>query len=199
MSERRADGQLSFPLTDGCELRLLEESDLDELYSLIEANRAYLAMWMPWAPKQTREDTLSFLRGTRLQLAAENGFQMALCEHDRIIGVAGFHRVDRSDRSASIGYWLAESQQGRGLMSGAVRALLDYAFGTWELKRVEIRADVENLRSRAIPERLGFSYRGLLERADLVGERWVDHAVYTMLASDWSSQPGSTGAGPGPA
>lgn len=176
---------LGFPLANGCALRLLDESDTNELHSLIEVNRAYLARWMPWAQEQSREDTLSFLRGTRLQLAANNGFQMALSEHDRIVGVAGFHRVDWSDRSASIGYWLAQAQQGRGMMSSAVRALLDYAFGTWRLTHVEIRADVENRRSRAIPERLGFSYQGVLERAELVGERCVHHAVYAMLAGDW--------------
>jgi ribosomal-protein-serine acetyltransferase len=182
---------MSFALANGRSLRLLEESDADELHSLIESNRAYLAGWMPWAEKQTNEDTLAFVRGTRLQLAAHNGFQVAILDQERIVGVAGFHRVDWSERSASIGYWLAQTQQGHGTMSLAVRALVDYAFGTWELTRVEIRADVENLRSRAIPERLGFSCVGVQETAEVIGERRVDHAIYAMLARDWHLPRGS--------
>jgi ribosomal-protein-serine acetyltransferase len=49
-------------VTDECQLRLLEEADAKELYRLIEANRPYLARWMPWAGAQTRESTGEFIR-----------------------------------------------------------------------------------------------------------------------------------------
>jgi ribosomal-protein-serine acetyltransferase len=70
-------------------------------------------------------------------------------------------------------------------MTEAVRALVDHAFGPWRLERVEIAAAVDNARSRAIPERLGFREEGVRRRAERVGDRWLDHAVYAMLASDW--------------
>ena len=53
------------------------------------------------------------------------------------------------------------------------------------LNRVEIRAAPENRRSRAIPERLGFTEEGTLRQAERVGERYLDSAVYAMLAEDW--------------
>ena len=55
------------------------------------------------------------------------------------------------------------------------------------LNRVEIRAAVGNERSRSIPERLGFRQEGVLRKAELVGDRYVDHAVYATLASEWRS------------
>jgi len=53
------------PLSDGRALRVLEQSDVDDLYALIEANRGHLARWLPWAAEQTRAGTLRFIRTTR--------------------------------------------------------------------------------------------------------------------------------------
>ncbi len=53
--------------------------------------------------------------------------QMAIVQEGRIVGVAGFHRIDWTARATSIGYWLAEDHQGAGTMTLAVRALVDYA------------------------------------------------------------------------
>lgn len=176
--------QLSLP--NGCELRLLEPSDAQELHRLIEANRPRLARWMAWAHEQTPAQTLAFVCATRRQLAENDGLQAALVADGRIIGVAGFHGVDWQNRSASIGYWLGETQEGRGTMTQAVRALTGYAFDHWGLNRVEIRVDVENLRSRAIPERLGFQQEGTLRQSyRIVGDRYSDDVVYAMLAADW--------------
>lgn len=92
--------------------------------------------------------------------------------------MAGFLPIDWVRRSAGIGYWLAEKHQGRGTMTAAVRLLADHALATWVLSRVEIRVATENHRSRAIPERLGFSQEGILREAELVGDRHLDLVVY---------------------
>jgi ribosomal-protein-serine acetyltransferase len=174
-----------FELTDTHRLRLLDETDAPELYALIDANRAHLAHWMPWAPGQTLGHTLDFIRSTQKQIADNDGFQVALADQERIIGVLGFHGVDWANHATSIGYWLGEAAQGHGTMTRAVAALVDHAFTGWHLNRVEIRADVHNLRSRAIPQRLGFQQEGTLRGAARLGERYIDHAVYSMLAADW--------------
>jgi ribosomal-protein-serine acetyltransferase len=175
----------TFELPEGRRLRALEGSDVPELHAVIETNRAYLARWLPWAARQTARDTLDFVSATRRQLADDDGFQAAIVAAGRIVGVAGYHGVDRPNHATSIGYWLAESEQGRGTMTHAVRALVDHAIGAWALNRVEIRADVENLRSRAIPERLCFRYEGTLRQAQRLGESYRDQVVYAMLAEDW--------------
>jgi ribosomal-protein-serine acetyltransferase len=176
---------LRIGLSEGCWLRLLEESDAQELYVVINANRDHLARWMPWTDGQTLQDTLAFIQRTREQLASNDGVQTAVIEDGRIAGVIGFHGVAWQHRSTSVGYWLAESAQGRGTMTRAVRALVDHAFLTWRLHRVEIRAAVDNTRSRAIPERLAFTQEGVAREAEQVGGRYVDLAVYSMLADDW--------------
>jgi ribosomal-protein-serine acetyltransferase len=175
-------------LPGGYALRLLEESDAAELYALIDANREHLVPWMPWAPdERSPEDVLPFIRATRRQIADNDGLQTAIVDPaGRIVGVAGFHGVDWSHATTSVGYWLARDQQGRGTMTAAVRALVDHAFATWSLNRVTIQAAVDNAPSRAIPERLGFREEGTLREVEQVGDRRLDNVVYSMLTADWS-------------
>lgn len=175
-------------LDEHCWLRLLEESDAEELSTVIEANRDYLAQWMPWAPGQTLDGTREFIRTSRRQLADNQGFQVAIVEDGQIIGCAGYHRIDWDNRQTSIGYWIAESAQGRGTATRVARALVDYAFDGWDLNRVEIRAGVDNARSRAVIDRLGFTEEGVSRQAERVGDRWIDHVVYSMLAEEWAQR-----------
>jgi ribosomal-protein-serine acetyltransferase len=168
-------------LTDDRWLRLFEETDAAELHDVILANRDHLAQWLPWAAHQTLEDTAAFIGRTRAQLESNNGFQTAVVDSDAIVGAVGFTGVSWQHRSSTIGYWLAESAQGRGTMSRAVRALVDHAFDTWQLRRVDIRVGIGNGRSRAVAERLGFTQDGVLSESEFLG----DQVIYATLARDW--------------
>jgi ribosomal-protein-serine acetyltransferase len=176
---------LRFHVTQDCHLRLFEEADAEEFYRVIETNRPYLAPWMPWAANQTLEGTAQFIRLTRRQIADNNGFQTPVICAGRIAGVVGFHGVDWTNNATSIGYWLDQQQQARGIMTRSVRALVEHALGAWKLNRVEIRVAPDNVRSRAIPERLGFRQEGVLHGVERIGDRYLDAVVYAMLASAW--------------
>jgi ribosomal-protein-serine acetyltransferase len=173
-------------LPGGAYLRLLEESDAGELFALSDDNRAHLEPWLPWVPStRSAEDTLQFIRGTRRQLADDDGMGLAIVGADgAIAGVVGLHRIDWPNRATSIGYWLAADRQGHGLVTEAVRALVEYAFDERRLHRIEIGAAVENARSRAIPERLGFRREGVQRGAERHGEHYLDIVVYALLATD---------------
>ncbi len=185
---------LSLALDDHRRLRLFEERDAAELYALVAANREFLARWMPWAQGQTQENTLEFIRSGRRQLADNQGLQTAIVQDSAIVGSIGYHRIDWDHRSTSIGYWLGESAQGHGTVTRAAWALVDHALSVWKLNRVEIQAGVGNDRSRAVALRLGFTEEGVLRQIERVGERFVDHTVFSMLAQDWPASPSGSGA-----
>jgi ribosomal-protein-serine acetyltransferase len=176
-------------LPGGACLRAFEESDADELFALTDRDRAHLEPWLPWVAFTTSPaDSLEFIRITRRQLDTDEGMQLALVDADGVLaGVAGFHRFDWPNRATTIGYWLGADHLGRGLMTAAVRALVDHAFGERGLHRIEISAAVENARSRAIPERLGFREEGTRRQAERHGERYLDLVVYAVLAPEWRS------------
>jgi ribosomal-protein-serine acetyltransferase len=172
----------------GAELRLWDAGDAAGLTAAIAANREHLAAWLPWADTHGFEDSVEFLERKRLQVEANDGFEAAIVLDGRIAGGVGFHRVDWINGSTSIGYWLAADAQGRGLMTAAVTAFLDHAFGAWELHRVIIEVVVGNERSRAIPERLGFRQEAILREAKLVRGSHEDTRLYAMLAPDWAAR-----------
>lgn len=173
-------------------LRMLEDRDAAELYAVVDENRKHLSPWMPWAAGQDLRGTEEFIASTRAQLAAQDGFQAAVVPEGPIVGVVGFHKIDWQNRATSLGYWLAERAQGRGTMTNAVRALLDHAFGPWELHRVQIHAAPENRRSRAIPERLGFREEAVLRETERIGDRYLDNVVYGMLEDEWRAARGAS-------
>ena len=166
-------------------LRLLGEVDAPELYALADANRSYLAEWMPWAAEQDLTGTERFILDADAQYKSNEGFQAALASDGPIIGVAGFHSIDWTNRNTSIGYWLAEDRQRRGIMTSVVRALVEHAFEEWNLHRIEIHCAPDNHRSRAIPKRLGFREEATLRETELVGGRYLDSVVYGLLVDDW--------------
>jgi ribosomal-protein-serine acetyltransferase len=183
------------PIAEGVRIRLWDESEAATLTTLIATNREHLMAWLPWAETHGFEDSVDYLRRKRLQVEHNDGFEGVVELDGRIVGVVGFHAVDWVNRSTSIGYWLTAEAQGRGLMSAAVRALVDHAFGVWELHRVIIEVVVANERSRAIPERLGFTQEAILKEAKLIRGSYEDTLLYAMLAPDWSSSPAREAVG----
>jgi len=173
----------------GLELRPLKLRDARGIFALVEANRERLSRWLPW-PEASRSvhDSRAFVLRVRGLARAGVAQSFGLWWKERLVGVASFVWIDPANRSAAIGYWLAQEAEGHGLMSAAVAALLRHGFRTLKLNRIEIRAGVRNRRSRAIPQRLGFRHEGTLRHAERLGDRYVDHAVYGLLAEEWQAR-----------
>ncbi len=162
--------------------------DAEELFSLIDQCRQYLREWLPWVDAtQNIRDTKLFIETVLKQHASNNGFQAGIWFDEKLVGVIGFHRMDWLNRSTSVGYWLGKQFQGQGIMTKSVKKLVDYSFGEINLNRVEIRCAVQNHKSRAIPERLGFVNEGCAREAEWLYNHYVDHTIYGMLARDWKT------------
>lgn len=168
------------------ELRLVEDRHVQGVYDLVRRNLEHLNPWMPWATDgYSLDGARAFQRRCLEQFARNEGFSAGVFERTAIVGVIGFHHLVWENRSVSCGYWLSADAQGRGIMTAATRAMVDHAIGELGLNRVEIRCGTDNARSRAIPRRLGFVEEGVVRQAERVGERYLDHVVYSMLAEDW--------------
>ncbi len=171
-------------------LRLLQKDDAAQMFALTDANRDYLREWLPWLDTiEGVNDTQNFIQHTRQQAIERQGFVAAIWEigesdsmsKDRIIGVVGLNKIDWQNRIGYVGYWLAESDRGRGIMTGACRILIEYAFLRLNLNRLVIACASENQRSRSIPIRLGFSHEGVARDAEWLYDRFVDHEIYALL------------------
>ena len=169
-------------------LELMDPQHAEALFELTDANRAHLRQWMPWLDNIRKiEHTRQFIELSRRQLAGNNGFQMVIRARGGLVGVLGYHGIDWDSRTTSLGYWLAANAQGQGIMTRSCRVLIEHAFASFALDRVEIRCAVENRKSRAIPERLGLRLERTLQKAEWLYDHFVDHALYAVHASDWPS------------
>ena len=109
------------------------------------------------------EDERAWLADVLADDDAMEGYGIFLDGH--LAGGAGF-RFGPFNVAGEIGYWIGSEFEGRGLVTRACRALIDYGFTDAGLHRIVIRAAPENTRSRAVPERLGFTRRAWRAKRD---------------------------------
>lgn len=170
------------------ELRPLITQDSQDLFRLVEDNRPYLSRWLPWVDKnRTLEDTLAFIMNAQKQHNSGLGYQVGIRWKDELVGVAGFQSWEPRHKCAALGYWLAENAQGRGIMTEVVSKLIDDAFLYLGLHRLEIRVTVDNVRSRAIAKRLGFTQEAILKEAEWLHGQPLDIILFRLLAHEWRS------------
>jgi ribosomal-protein-serine acetyltransferase len=168
------------------EIRLFQEHHAEELFHLINANRASLRQWLPWLDwSNSPADTADHIRTSLERYNQSNGFSTGIWVDDALVGAIGLHAIDPRHRSSSVGYWLSEGLRGRGVMTAACRAVVGAAFGHYHLHRIEIRCATGNHKSCAIPKRLGFTYEGTLREAEWLYDHFVDLQVFAMLEQDW--------------
>ena len=169
-------------------LRMLSAKDSERLFEITDNSRSYLREWLPWVDDiKTAEDSLSFIRNGFQIYAERSGLTAGIFYKSELVGVAGFNSFDWRNKIGYIGYWIAVDYQGYGIMTRVVRALTNYAFGEFKLNRVDIRAAYENIKSQAIPKRLGFNKEGHIRQAEWLYDHYVDHLVYGMLKADWDN------------
>jgi ribosomal-protein-serine acetyltransferase len=175
---------LGIHVDDEVFLRLHQERNAQDLFELVEKNRAYVRPWLPWVDETTTsEGTRRFIREMLLRLADAREYGFDIVYRGELVGAIGLS-VERGAREAEVGYWLSEESQGLGIVSRSTRSLLRFSFMELGLNRVVINCAVDNTRSRAIPERLGFTLEATLREREVGGK---DQVVYSLLRSEWEA------------
>lgn len=131
-------------------------------------------------------ETLNFLRANRDQYPARTGVRWAITLRgdDQLIGSCGHWRLMKEHHRSEIGYDLLQSHWGRGIMAEALHAILAFGFTRLGLHSVEAQIDPANRRSQQVLERVGFQKDGLLRENFYYAGRYLDTAVFTLLAAE---------------
>jgi RimJ/RimL family protein N-acetyltransferase len=167
-------------------LRLMAEADLDEVIEVVQD---------PEIPRWTRvpspygraeaEEWLSHQARAREQGVLLN--LMVVDGDDRILGSCGITDIDWAEGRCELGYWLARDARGRGVMTGAVRMLSKWVFESLPVERISITAEPENGASRAVAERAGFTYEGVLRSWHVNKGVRRDVAIYSLIRGELPS------------
>jgi len=179
-----------YKIDDDTKLSLFELRHADELNALITQNYEHIREWSAWLKDEERpiEKTQDFIKRNLTQFAENKGFGIFIWHKGEIAGQIEYNYFDWDNRKTELGYWLGESFQGKGLVTKACRALIDYAFNELKLNRIEMRCGAENKKSRKIPEKLGFREEGIVRQAGWLHDHFVDYVIYAMLACEWQNK-----------
>jgi ribosomal-protein-serine acetyltransferase len=180
--------------TDAVEVRQWTETDAAALNTAVEQSREHLRPWMPWA-----SDPPLSLRGRKAQIArwdserAEGGDGIyGILTAGRIAGGGGLHRRIGVG-GLETGYWLHPDFTGRGLMTQAAQIMIAAAFSMPDIARVEVHHDKANLRSGAIPSRLGFRLISEERRAPQApGESGIE-CCWQITRGEWATRAAADG------
>ena len=184
---------LSTPTIYSARLRLrpFDDSDANVLFDL-HSNAYVLRYWdaPPWSDRQRSE---GFITACRQIAEAGTGTRLAvdLVSNRVFIGWCSMTQLNPDYRSASMGYCFDEAAWGNGYATEAARALLQWAFDTLDLNRVQAETDTRNAASARVLEKLGFSREGTLREDCVVNGEVSDSWVYGLLRREWqpSSEP----------
>jgi len=163
---------LAFPVpprfeTQRLVLRPFEVDDAPALHEAlvesIEELRRHL-WFLPWvAEEQTLTSAEARCRTAQANFLTRADLPYLAFRKDngRLIGSVGLHRTDWAERKTEVGYWIRTSEVGHGYASEGVSALVDWALIELRAIRVELVTLEENLTSRAVAERCGFTLEGI--------------------------------------
>ena len=171
--------------TASLRLRPFTDEDAGALFAL-HSNERVLRYWdsPPWSDPARSERFIATCR----QIAEEGtGARVAMdrATDGRFLGWCGLTRFNPDYRSASLGYCLAEEAWGHGYATEAAGALLQWAFDTLDLNRVQAETDTRNLASARVLEKLGFVREGTLREDCIVNGDVSDSWVHGLLRREW--------------
>jgi [ribosomal protein S5]-alanine N-acetyltransferase len=177
-------------LAEGYELRPLSVGNAEARAASYRRNRDHLAPWDPIRPESffTAEGQVPDIERQLGELATGKRHVFMLWhvggDAETIVGQVALDNVVRGVlQSGTVGYWLDHEHLGRGLATGMVAHVEDYARGIG-MHRLEAGTMIHNTASQGVLRRAGFDQYGVAERFLFIGGRWVDHVLFQKILHD---------------
>jgi ribosomal-protein-alanine N-acetyltransferase len=172
-------------------MRPAHEDDWAQWAAVRRANQALLRPLEPTWPADALTESFFVRRVALLRREWQEGracsFLVFLKEGELIGGFNLNHVCRGAAQNATLGYWLAQDWQGRGLMTEAAGLAADFAFGPFLLHRLNAATLPNNIRSQALLKRLGFAEEGFARGYVQIDGVWQDHKLFGLTAEMWAA------------
>jgi ribosomal-protein-alanine N-acetyltransferase len=175
--------------TQRLRLRQFEPRDVDGLHTCFGDSEAMRYWNFPAC--QSKAETARWVKILARATSPHSYQAWAVAEKrgDRCIGMVNYHHREQNNRRLEVGYILAPSHQGRGLMTEAMQALLDYCFEELSVRRVQALINPDNTASIRLAERLGFRCEGgPLRDYWRIGDSYASVMMYGLIAGERKKQ-----------
>ena len=166
-------------------LRPLDANDAEALLGFF-SDAEVMRYWStpPW---NSLQQAIAFIERSQTGIETGQSLRVGIVRQldGALVGQCTIFGIVPSCRRAEIGYSLARSAWGHGFANEALQALINYAFDTLNLNRIEADIDPRNAGSAKALVRLGFSREGYMRERWIVGDEVSDSEVYGLLRRDW--------------
>lgn len=171
---------------DGAELRPLEPCQAEEFLDHMDRGREFIGQRNGLPDVVTDlASSRSFLQAYAEKTAADTGRIYGIWTDGELVGAVIFRRFDVGQGIAEAGCWLEPAGVGKGLVTRAVRVIIDWAIEERGIHRVEWWVSSGNEPSIAVARRLGMTRDGVLRESYLYRGRRHDEEVWSVLAAEW--------------
>jgi len=168
-------------------LRKLTPHDASDVFAY--ASDPEVTKYLLWSTHRTISDSLAFISAAlaRYETGAPAPWGIVLKDEGRLVGTCDYISCHHTHRRAEIGYALARPCWGRGIMTEAVRKILDYGFRVKDFHRIQAMCDLPNIGSARVMEKAGMTYEGILR--DYMVHHGTSRSVklYSILRNEWQS------------
>ena len=158
-----------------------------DIFNLIDKDRKHLKEWLPWVDKTVSvKDTENNLSERIEKFEKKEAASFYAVYENSFVASVGFISIDNNNQKGEIGYWLLSQFQGKGLMTECVKACIKYGFEDLGLNKIVIKCASKNIKSAAIPKKLGFSLEGTLRQDRVREDGFCDTLYFGLLKSEWN-------------
>lgn len=181
-------------LTSRLIVRMLQQNDTSAIVDYYIENREFLEPFEPFRPKNfyTRDFWSQQIEKSMIEFGYDRSLRLFLFKKDepkRIIGAVNFTNITQGILySCSLGYSLAENEQGKGYMNEALEVAIRYVFNDLNLHRITANYMPHNRRSGNVLKRLGFTIEGYSRDYLLINGKWEDHIRTSLINPDWRAE-----------
>lgn len=138
-------------------------------------------------PPFTKKKVASFIRKLKEEEKKKLAYPFVIefLENEKLIGMIELLKINKKNKSAEIGFWLAKNYQGKGLAKESLDLILKFAFKELMLERIEARVLSKNKPAQKLLELSGFKLEGRLKKKTYFKNQWFDDLIYAILKKDF--------------
>lgn len=184
-------GDLPVLETERLRLRKLTPDDAPDIFEY--ASDPEVTRYLIWSSHRTIDDCRDFITSAmdRYRKRGVAPWGIVHKADRKVIGTCDFITWWPAHARAEIGYALSRTYWGQGIMTEAVRAIIDFGFCVKELNRIQALCEVANVGSARVMEKVGMTFEGILRHYMIRGKAYRDMKMYSLLRHEWTARSGA--------
>lgn len=166
-------------------LRPVNKNDALDMYEYGKDNE--VVKYMPWGPFQDLEDVVDVIDNVFLNLPERNmpyAYAIEYKENGKMIGTCDFHSMNHMNNSGEIGFCLNRDYWNNGIMTEAVKYVIQFGFEYLKLNRIQVCHPEDNIAAKRVVEKNGFIYEGILREYLKIKGNYKNVLMYSLIPND---------------